>query len=180
MSVLENLDLYNRFYSGFRARYKKRFAPYSSKVYDKGAFVVINFLKTSVIAVACIFSFSVFADERTPSNEGAKVYFISPKNGETVSGPVTVRFGLKGMGVAPAGVEQEGTGHHHLIIDAPLPPFDDYIPMDENHRHFGGGQTEVTIELKPGTHTLQLLLADQYHLPHLPAVYSQKITITVK
>ncbi|WP_343264882.1 DUF4399 domain-containing protein [Kordiimonas laminariae] len=140
----------------------------------------MNFLKTSVIATTCVFSAASVADERTPSKEGAEVYFISPKNGEIISGPVTVKFGLKGMGIAPAGVEQEGTGHHHLIIDAPLPPVDDYIPMDENHRHFGGGQTEVTIELKPGKHTLQLLLADQYHLPHLPALYSEKITITVK
>jgi len=120
-----------------------------------------------------------FADEGTPSAEGTELYIISPKDGESLKSPVTVRFGLKGMGVAPAGVEKEGTGHHHLIIDTDLPPFDENIPMDEQHIHFGGGQTETTIELSPGKHTLQLLLGDQNHIPHSPPVTSKKITITV-
>ncbi len=89
-------------------------------------------------------------------------------------------FGLKGMGVAPAGTDKENTGHHHLIIDAPLPPLDEPIPADDHHVHFGGGQTETTIELAPGTHTLQLLLADQNHVPHEPPVVSDRITITVE
>jgi hypothetical protein len=118
--------------------------------------------------------------KRTPSPPGAEAYFISPKDGETVTGPVTVRFGLKGMGVAPAGIAVENAGHHHLIIDAELPPLDAPIPADANHVHFGKGQTETTIELKPGKHTLQLLLGDQLHAPHEPAVKSKRITIVVK
>jgi hypothetical protein len=117
---------------------------------------------------------------RTPSPPGAEAYFISPKDGETASGPVTVKFGLKGMGVAPAGVAFENTGHHHLIIDSELPPLDKPIPADARHVHFGKGQTETTVTLAPGKHTLQLLLGDQLHVPHEPAVKSKKITITVK
>ncbi len=117
---------------------------------------------------------------RTPSPAGAQVYFISPKPGEVFSGEVTVRFGLKGMGVAPAGTVVENTGHHHLIIDSPLPPLDRPVPLDDKHVHFGKGQTETTVKLAPGKHTLQLLLADANHIPHEPAVVSEKITITVK
>ena len=118
-------------------------------------------------------------DFQTASQPGAAVYFIHPLDGAVVNSPITVRFGLKGMGVAPAGVEKAGTGHHHLIIDAPLPPMDENIINDENHLHFGGGQTETTIKVAPGKHTLQLLLGDQNHLPHSPPVYSRAITITV-
>ena len=118
--------------------------------------------------------------KRTPSPANAEVYFIAPADGATVTSPVTVRFGLKGMGVAPAGIAFDGSGHHHLIIDADLPPLDKPIPADTNHVHFGKGQTETTIELKPGKHTLQLVLGDQLHVPHDPAVVSKKITITVK
>lgn len=113
------------------------------------------------------------------AGETPSVYFISPKDGETIKGPVRVVFGLRGMGVAPAGTDKPGTGHHHLIINAPLPPLDENIPMDDNHVHFGGGQTETMIDLPPGSHTLQLLLGDMNHLPHIPAVFSEKITITV-
>jgi len=111
---------------------------------------------------------------------GAKVYFISPDNGATVSSPVTVRFGLSGMGVAPAGIEMAGTGHHHLIVDAPLPDVTKTNPTDEKHLHFGGGQTETQLTLPPGQHTLQLVLGDYLHIPHTPPVVSEKITITVK
>ena len=120
------------------------------------------------------------AMDRTMAPEGAKATIVSPADGATVSSPVTVVFGLEGMGVAPAGVEKEKTGHHHLIIDADLPPMDEGIPADDNHIHFGGGQTQTTIELAPGTHTLQLLLGDLNHVPHDPPVTSDKITITVK
>ncbi len=116
----------------------------------------------------------------TAAPEGAKVYFITPKNGEVVSSPVKVVFGASGIGVAPAGTQKENTGHHHLLVDAPVPPLDQPIPSDANHRHFGGGQTETTIELTPGTHTLQLLMADHAHIPHNPPVVSEQITITVK
>jgi hypothetical protein len=91
-----------------------------------------------------------------------------------------VRFGLVGMGVAPAGTVLEATGHHHLIIDAPLPPMDQPLPKDDTHLHFGKGQTETVIKLAPGKHTLQLVLGDANHIPHQPPVVSEKITITVK
>ena len=117
---------------------------------------------------------------RSGRPEGAQVYFITPHDGETVSSPVVVRFGLSKMGVAPAGVEKAGTGHHHLLIDAALPPMGLPIPSDDHHRHFGGGQTEAVLDLPPGRHTLQLVLADHLHIPHDPPVVSERITITVK
>jgi len=117
----------------------------------------------------------------TPAREGAKVYFISPAGGETVTSPVTIRFGLSGMGVVPAGIDKAHSGHHHLLVNVDeLPPLDQPIPKDEHHRHFGGGQTETKIELTPGKHTLQLLLGDKNHMPHKPALISEKITIEVK
>ncbi len=117
----------------------------------------------------------------TPSAPGAQVYIIAPKNGDTVSAPVRVQFGLKGMGVAPAGTEVEGTGHHHLIIDKEPPPLNTYLPIDDPQvMHFGKGQTEVELKLAPGKHTLQLVFADKDHKPHVPPVVSEKITITVK
>ena len=118
---------------------------------------------------------SLIADE-TP-----RAYIISPVDGATVSSPVKVVFGLSGMGVAPAGVDKQGTGHHHLLIDvAGLPDLKLPVPADANHKHFGGGQTETTIELAPGVHTLQLLLGDKFHIPHDTPVTSKKITITVE
>jgi hypothetical protein len=116
----------------------------------------------------------------TPAPEGAKVYIVEPKNGALVQSPVKVVFGATGIGVAPAGTQKENTGHHHLLIDTGLPPLDQPIPSDATHKHFGGGQTEVLIELTPGQHTLQLLLADFAHIPHNPPLASEPITITVK
>ncbi|GDY25020.1 rod shape-determining protein RodA [Agarivorans sp. Toyoura001] len=117
----------------------------------------------------------------TKAPEGASVYIISPKDGEVLSSPLTVAFGLKGMGVAPAGVDRENTGHHHLLIDVKqLPNLEMPVPADAQHVHFGGGQTEVTIELMPGEHSLQLLLGDMHHIPHQPPILSEKITITVE
>jgi hypothetical protein len=117
---------------------------------------------------------------RTAAPAGAMVYFISPENGARVTSPVTVRFGLRGMGVAPAGVTNPNTGHHHLLIDTELTPDNQPIPNDDKHRHFGGGQTEVELMLPPGQHTLQLVLGDALHIPHQPPVRSEKITITVQ
>ena len=118
---------------------------------------------------------------RTPSPEGAGVYIISPADGAVVDSPVTVTFGLKGMGVAPAGIDKANTGHHHLLIDLKeTPAVDAPLPTDANHRHFGGGQTEVAVELRPGKHTLQLILGDQSHIPHDPPVLSKTITIVVR
>jgi len=116
----------------------------------------------------------------SPSPADAKVYFIWPSNGTTIKGgKFWVRFGLRDMGVAPAGVDNKFTGHHHLIIDGDLPPFDEEIPADRNHIHFGKGYSEGRVELPPGTHTLQLLFADHNHVPHNPPVFSKKITIYV-
>ena len=133
------------------------------------------------LAAALALPGSAIAGE-TPSAPGAKVYFIGLEDGATLTNPVTLRFGLSGMGVAPAGIEKANTGHHHLIINADAPAGEDLdysIPADENYRHFGGGQTEVTLELPAGRHTLQLLLGDQNHIPHNPPVMSEAITINV-
>lgn len=118
---------------------------------------------------------------RTPAPEGVELYIVSPQDGEKVGREVVVVFGLRGMGVAPAGVEKEETGHHHLLIDVEsTPALDQPLPSDANHRHFGGGQTEAVIELEPGEHTLQLLLGDHNHVPHDPPVMSDKITVVVE
>ncbi|BFM15885.1 DUF4399 domain-containing protein [Maricurvus nonylphenolicus] len=113
--------------------------------------------------------------------EDATVYFVAPTDGQEVTSPVTVKFGLKGMGVAPAGVDRDNTGHHHLLIDVEtLPDLSLPLPSSEQVRHFGGGQTETSIELAPGKHTLQLVLGNYAHIPHSKPVISKKITITVK
>jgi hypothetical protein len=117
---------------------------------------------------------------RTNRPSDAKLYIISPAAGATVSNPVTIRFGLAGMGVAPAGVAAANTGHHHLIIDAPLPPPGAPIPKDDHYRHFGGGQTEVTLDLPKGSHTLQLELGDKDHVPFDPPLVSDVVKIRVK
>lgn len=116
----------------------------------------------------------------TPSAPGARLYIIWPKDGQVIAGgKFWLRMGLENMGVAPAGSTKPKTGHHHVIIDAPLPPFDEPIPSDKNHLHFGGGQTEARISLPPGRHTIQLLLGDATHVPHKPPLYSKKITVIV-
>jgi len=117
---------------------------------------------------------------RTARPADAKLYIISPKDGEKVSNPVTVRFGLAGMGVAPAGVASPNTGHHHLLVDAPVPPADAPIPKDDHHLHFGAGQTETKLDLAPGAHTLQLVLGDKDHFQFDPPLVSEKVAITVK
>jgi hypothetical protein len=122
------------------------------------------------------------AAAQTPSPAGAQVYVINLKNGDTVTSPFKVQFGLTGMGVAPAGVEKPNTGHHHLIIDAKLSADELKAPIasDAQHMHFGAGQTEAMITLPPGQHTLQLVLGDWSHIPLVPPVMSEPITITVK
>jgi len=116
----------------------------------------------------------------TPSPAGAKVYLIEPKNGAELKSPVKVLFGLSGMGVAPAGTQKDNTGHHHLLIDNPAIDANVPLPATEQILHFGNGQTEATVTLKPGTHHLQLMLGDWKHQPHSPAVMSETITIKVK
>lgn len=117
----------------------------------------------------------------TPSPPGARVYFINLKDGQDVTSPFLVQFGLSGMGVAPAGVDKPNTGHHHLLIDSTLSgdALKQPIPMDDTHRHFGAGQTEAMISLPPGKHTLQLVLGDWSHIPHAPPVMSNVVTLTV-
>lgn len=130
------------------------------------------------LAVASLTSVSA----QTPSPAGAKVYIINLKDGAMVKSPFLVQFGLSGMGVAPAGVEKPNTGHHHLLIDATLTAEElkGAIPADDTHKHFGAGQTEVTLTLPKGKHTLQLVLGDWSHIPHAPPVMSSPITVVVE
>ena len=122
---------------------------------------------------------SAQTSQRQPAPRNAMVYFHYPLDGLRVPERFTVRIGLKEMGVAPAGIDKPGTGHHHLLIDTDLPPLDQPIPSDFNHIHFGGGQTEAEIALTPGRHTLQLLFADHNHVPHDPPLVSERITVEV-
>src|SRR5262244_1270042 len=115
----------------------------------------------------------------TASAPGAEVYFIDLKDGMTVPPKLKIYFGLRNMGVAPAGSDRENSGHHHLLIDTELPALDQPIPNDFNHLHFGAGQTGATVTLKGGMHTLQLLLGDKDHVPHTPPVLSQRIKVRV-
>ena len=119
----------------------------------------------------------------TPAPADAKVYFINLKDGDRVISPLVVRFGLSGMGIAPAGTEAPNTGHHHLFVDAPALEGDalnEAIPVDEHHVHFGKGQTETTVTLSKGQHTLQLVLGDWSHVPFDPPIMSPVVTVTVK
>jgi len=118
--------------------------------------------------------------QRMPGNKEAYLYIGWPNNGEVVNSRFKVWFGLRNFGVAPAGVRKEKTGHHHLLVDTDLKNLDEPIPTDKNHLHFGKGQTETYLELPPGRHTLQLVLADDEHIPHDPPIMSKKITITVR
>ncbi|MBK1838504.1 DUF4399 domain-containing protein [Azospirillum sp. YIM B02556] len=120
------------------------------------------------------------AAQRTPGRKDAWLYIGWPNNGQVVGTRFKVWFGLRNFGVAPAGVRKDGTGHHHLLIDTDLKTFDEPIPSDKQHLHFGKGQTETILELPPGRHTLQLVLADADHVPHDPPIMSKKITITVR
>ena len=144
-------------------------------------------MKHLILAALVTLPFGAFAQD-TASPEGARVYFVNLDDGATVSSPVTVVFGLEGMGVATAGTEKENTGHHHLLLNRPPlgegetgeEEFIYGLPADENHMHFGGGQTQTTLELTPGEHTLQLVLGDMGHVPHDPPVMSEQITIVVE
>jgi predicted small lipoprotein YifL len=120
------------------------------------------------------------ASARTPSPPGAKVFLIMPEDGETVYSPVAVKFGVKGMDVAPAGTDEPNSGHHHLLIDTKIEDYNAPIPSDETHKHYGGGQTEAAVGLSPGKHTLQDVFADKNHIPHDPPVESEVITINVE
>jgi hypothetical protein len=132
--------------------------------------------------IAVLIGAPVIAIGQTAAPPNAAVYIISPKDGDAVTSPFKVQFGLTGMGVAPAGVEKPNTGHHHLIIDTTLSPAElkEPIANDAKHLHFGGGQTEAMVTLPPGKHTLQLVLGDWSHVPFNPPIMSAVITVTVK
>lgn len=144
-------------------------------------------LITKAAAVIAL-SASMAMAERTAAPEGAEVYFVNLEDGATVSSPVKIIFGLSGMGVAPAGTEKENTGHHHILLNRPplgegpdgAEELEFGLPADENHIHFGGGQTEVSLDLPPGEHTLQMVLGDLNHVPHDPPITTDVITITVE
>jgi Domain of unknown function (DUF4399) len=148
-------------------------------------------MKRTLIAAAAVALTALVSPtfaQQTASPAGAQVYFVNIQDGATVTSPVKIVMGLSGMGVAPAGVEKANTGHHHILVNrAPIgkakggaAEFQENIIADDNHRHFGNGQTEMMLELKAGTHTLQLVLGDHNHIPHNPPVVSPQITITVK
>lgn len=133
----------------------------------------------SAVMLAPVSALAESMVSEAPAN--AEVYFLQPGDGDTVQSPVTVVFGLRNMGVAPAGTDKEGTGHHHLLIDTDVPSdLSKPLPATDQIKHFGGGQTETEIMLSPGEHTLQLLLGNYAHVPHSDPVMSEKITITVE
>ena len=145
-------------------------------------------MRRTISIVAAVLLYAGIAHAQSPAPDAAAVYFIGLADGDTVSSPVTIRFGLAGMGVAPAGAEIDNTGHHHLLIDRPplgqgedgADEFIYSLPQDEHHLHFGGGQTEASLALSLGPHTLQLALGDWSHVPHDPPVVSRVITVTVE
>lgn len=132
------------------------------------------------LSVCLVAAFAVAADRMAPP-AGAEVYFIAPQNGAKLHSPVTIKFGLKGMGIAPAGIKFDNTGHHHLLVDTDLSEVKLDAPMAATDKivHFGKGQTETTLNLAPGKHTLQLVFADYLHQSFDPPLTSKKITITV-
>ncbi|MEM1382473.1 MAG: DUF4399 domain-containing protein [Pseudomonadota bacterium] len=137
---------------------------------------IMTFIAAGAVSAGLAFAGEVAAPE------GAEVYFINIKDGDRLQNPVTIQFGAKNIGIAPAGVEVEMTGHHHLIINEAIEgeELNEPIPADDNHKHFGGGQTEVTLDLPIGTHTLQLVMGDLFHVPHEPPIMSERISITVE
>jgi len=140
---------------------------------------VVAMLFVAIASCSAVFSQGQRTGGPTPSAPGAEVYFIDLKDATTVPAKLKIYFGLRNMGVAPAGSDRENSGHHHLLIDTELPPLDQPIPNDFNHLHFGAGQTETEITLKPGAHTLQLLMGDKDHIPHTPPVMSALIRVRV-
>ena len=129
----------------------------------------------------CLVAATAFAADRMAAPAGAEVYFIAPQNGAKLHSPVTIKFGLKGMGIAPAGIKFDNTGHHHLLVDTDISELklDAPMPATDKIVHFGKGQTETTLTLTPGKHTLQLVFADYLHQSFDPPLISKKITITV-
>jgi hypothetical protein len=144
----------------------------------------LNALATIALIGGLVFALSSHAQPAqtggpTPSPPDAKAEFLDIKDGAVIGPKTTIHFGLRGMGVAPAGTKKTNTGHFHLLIDRDLPPLDKPIPNDENHLHFGAGQTETSLTLPTGKHTLQLLLGDSAHFPHQPPVFSDPVVVNV-
>ncbi len=134
-----------------------------------------------ISAIMLLLPISAISIDRTPSPKDAKAYIASPNNGQTVYNPVNVRFGLKGMGIAPAGMEMANTGHFHILLDEEkLPDLNKPMPFGAHHLHYSNGHIEASLELSPGKHTLQLIMGDHQHIPHKPPIISKKITIVVK
>ena len=140
---------------------------------------MIRLVMVGLLAV-CVSVAPGYAQDVSKAPSDAKVMILEPSDGAEVSSPVTVKFGISGMEIAPAGIDKPNTGHHHLLIDTKLADTKNAIPADDNSKHYGKGQTEASVELKPGKHTLQLVLGDRNHIPHDPIVQSEVITITVK
>ncbi len=157
-----------RMFSSFEGRQDRRLA-------RAGALL----LSIAAVAGGIVLAHGQQTGGPTPSGRGAEVYFVDLKDGATIPSKTTIYFGLRNMGVAPAGSDRENSGHHHLLIDTDLPPLNRPIPADFNHLHFGAGQTEAEITLKPGEHTLQLLMGDKDHVPHSPPVMSPRIRVRV-
>ena len=133
---------------------------------------IYKIMKSILFLISFLITSSVFAE--------ARVYFINLEDGDEVESPFLIQFGLSEMGIAPAGIDRENTGHHHLLINVKDLDFSKPIPASKNHIHFGGGQTESLVELPPGDYRLQLVLGDMTHTPHTPPVVSKPINITVK
>ncbi len=133
---------------------------------------IYKIMKSILFLISFLITSSVFAE--------ARVYFINLEDGDEVESPFLIQFGLSEMGIAPAGIDRENTGHHHLLINVKDLDFSKPIPASKNHIHFGGGQTESLVELPPGDYSLQLVLGDMTHTPHTPPVVSRQINITVK
>jgi ABC-type amino acid transport substrate-binding protein len=142
-------------------------------------FKYIAVLAATAVAVAGL-ACNAHAQERQAAPADAKAYIVAPQKAAKVKSPVTIVFGLKGMGIAPAGIKMDNTGHHHLLINTEVPAdLSTPLPATEQIVHFGKGQTEVTLNLKPGKYTVQLLLGDYLHIPHNPPVVSEKLTFYV-
>lgn len=133
---------------------------------------IYKIMKTILFLISFLITSSAFGE--------ARVYFINLEDGDTVESPFLIQFGLSEMGIAPAGIDRENTGHHHLLINVKDLDFSKPIPASKNHIHFGGGQTESLVELPPGDYSLQLVLGDMTHTPHTPPIVSKQINITVK
>ena len=133
---------------------------------------IYKIMKSILFLISFLITSSAFAE--------ARVYFINLEDGDEVESPFLIQFGLSEMGIAPAGIDRENTGHHHLLINVNDLDFSKPIPASKNHIHFGGGQTESLVELPPGDYRLQLVLGDMTHTPHTPPVVSRQINITVK